>query len=148
MADSTKRIILPGEPDVEHQGTKWDKESPKGPPTPETRKIPEWFKEIYLWLQGLVNDEGVVLDLCLERAVAIVEFNNRQGMAGIDYFPEAGGSMPNRFAYVASAVPLAVELYKQVLGSIEKNKDEFSVMVANALKKKADAEKYGHEVKM
>ena len=157
--DEARRIILPGEPvsappDAkpvdQRQGTVWDKEAPKGPPTPETRQVPGWFNDVYQWMQGLVNDEGLILDLCLERALQIVQFNHDRGLAGIDYFPEAngnGGGAPNRATFLHISSPLAVELYKQVLTSIDRNKDEFKRLVAAALEKKAALEKYGHETK-
>lgn len=145
--EQARKIIVPGEEPpqdaspVERQGTMWDKEAPKGPPTPEARQVPEWFEDVYRWMQGTVNDEGLLLDLCLERAIGIVEFNHNRGMAGIDFFPEAGGGQaPSRAHFLAIASPLAVELYKQVLTSISQNKSEFQKLVEAALAKKAALE--------
>jgi hypothetical protein len=127
----------------------WDKEAPKGPPTPEVRQVPGWFSDVYQWMRGVVNDEGLLLDLCVERALEIVRFNHDRGLAGIDFFPEAGGGggAPNRAQFLAISTPLAVELYKQVLTSIDRNKGEFQKLVEAALAKKAVVEKHGHEVK-
>jgi hypothetical protein len=146
--EQTRRIIVPGEPPpdavpVERQGTVWDKEAPKGPPTPEVRRVPEWFEDVYHWMQGAVNDEGLLIDLCLERAVEIVRFNHDRGMVGIDLFQEGGengGGAATRAHFLAIASPLAVELYKQTLVTIDKNKAELTKLVEAALAKKAASE--------
>lgn len=152
--DQARKIIIPGEPappdaePVERQGTMWDKEAPTGPPTPQTRQIPPWFEDVFQWMQGIVNDEGLLLDLCLERALAVVQFNHDRGLVGIDHFPEAGGGgTPGRAHFLAISSPLAVELYKQVLTAIDRNKAEFQKLVEAALAKKAALEKHGCEVK-
>lgn len=147
--EQARKLIIPGEaqapPDAaqvdQRQGTVWDKQAPKGPPTPEIRQVPVWFNDVYQWMQGLVNDEGLLLDLCLEKAVGIVEFNHNRGLAGIDFFPEAGnGQAPSRGLFLSIAAPLAVELYKQALTSIDRNKGEFAKLVEAALAKKASLE--------
>lgn len=144
--EEARKIIIPGEPPPDATpvgGTRFDKDAPKGPPEPEVRRVPEWFEDVLKWLQGTVNDEGLILDLCLERAIQIVEFNHNRGMAGIDYFPEAngnGGISASRIQFTAIAAPLAAELYKQVLAAVMKNNAEFTRLVEAALQKKAALE--------
>lgn len=113
----------------------WDKTAPTAAPQPMVRTVPEWFKPVIAFLEGVVADEGLVLDLCLDKAVKIAEFNHNKGMVGIDFFPEAtGGRAAGRTEMLMLATPLAVELYKQVCGSLSgERKAELEKTVKDAL---------------
>jgi len=145
--ESVKKIVTldeaQGLPEREIE-VEWDKPSPKTNPGVAERVVPEWFENVYQWLKGLVADESLVLDLCVERTIEIVQHNHDRGMVGIDHFPEAGGNggmTANRISIVATAMPLAVELYKQTLASIKEKEAEFGNLVADALKKRDAAKK-------
>jgi hypothetical protein len=125
---SDPKLILPDESAAPNFA------APSGPPTPMARQVPDWFRPVYEWINGVVRDEGLVLDLCLERAIEIAEFNHNRGMVGIDHFME--NQIPPRTQMVAFAVPLATELYRQVLASIDQHKGEFSAILKAALEKR------------
>lgn len=116
----------------------WDKDAPQGPPTPLVRQVPEWFADVYRFLQTVAADEGLVLDICLERAIEIVRFNHDRGLVGIDLMPDLVGQQSlNRTGLVAMSIPLAVELYKQVLASLNgPQKAAFEAVVKRALEKR------------
>ena len=136
--ETARKILLPGEPDpaavaaAHPQGTIWDKPAPTGPPNKMERQVSPEFKPIVDWMQQVVLEESLVADLALERAIEIVEFNHNRGFFGIDAFTEsgAGGAAP-RTNLVAMAVPLAVELYKQSLLSINQRKEELKELMRN-----------------
>lgn len=119
-------------PDVEPQIDR--AKAPTGPPTPMRRDTPGWFKPVHDYLAQVIADESLVLDLCLERAIQIVEFNHNAGMVGIDYFVES--STAPRTQMVAFAVPLATELYKQALAAIDRDKVKFEALVAECVAKR------------
>ena len=79
----------------------------------------KFFKEV-------VADEEVVLELCLDKATAMVEFNIKKRMVGIDMIQDGGQMHP--FNLVAAASPLAIELYKNVLASIDQRRDEYEAL--------------------
>jgi hypothetical protein len=62
--------------------------------------------------------EGMVYDVCLERATRIVERNFLAGLVGIDHFSESGVGTGGRLAIVSTAVPMAIELHKHVLAAV------------------------------
>jgi hypothetical protein len=124
-------IAVPGPPPLV-DGTKFDKTSPDGPPTPQQREIPKHLLKIVSFFTGIVKDEGLVLDLCLEHCMELVERNVKAKMVGIDYYADggSGGSGPyTPVNYAAVAGPLAVELYKQTLKSIEGRQEEYGKLV-------------------
>lgn len=143
--DEVKRLLVlpPGtEPPASAQEIRFDKAAPTAPPGNIDLKIPPWLAEVYGWIGSIVADEAVVLDICLDRVVQIVQGVHDRGLVGIDHFPEAypGGMAPTRMNMVAVAAPLAVELYKQVLAAINERKGEFALLVAKAQEKKKAAE--------
>lgn len=130
--DDLPRLVTTEEPEV---AANIDRaKAPTGPPTPMRRDIPGWFKPIHDYLAQVIADESIVLDLCLERAIQIVEFNHNAGMAGIDHFIE--NATPPRTQMVAFAIPVATELYKQVLASIDRDKKKFEALVAECVAKR------------
>jgi hypothetical protein len=130
--DGIPRLVATEEPDIAPVIDR--AKAPTGPPTPMSRDIPGWFKPVHNWLAQVIADEAVVLDLCLERAIQIVEFNHNAGMVGIDHFVE--NAMPPRTQMVAFAIPLAAELYKQALASIDRDKTKFEALVAECVAKR------------
>lgn len=110
------------------EGTVFDKEAPTGPPTPPSRSIPPHLKKVISFFEGIIADEGLLLDLCVDRAVGIVEFNYKKRMAGNDFF----GEQPTTAHFVSMATPLASELYKQVLASVLDRKEEYGKLMAEA----------------
>lgn len=111
------------------EGTVFDKPAPTGPPVPLTRGIPPHYKKLVSYYEGIIADEGLLLDLCMDRAVGIVEFNYRKRIAGSDFFSQ---DQPTPAHFVSMAAPLAVELYKQVLASITNDSVNFEKILAEA----------------
>lgn len=110
------------------EGTVFDKPAPTGPPTPPTRALPPHLKKVIQFFEGIIADEGLLLDLCVDRAVGIVEYNYRKRLAGSDYF----GDQPTAAHFVGMAAPLATELYKQVLVSIGDRAAEYKKLMDEA----------------
>jgi hypothetical protein len=65
------------------------------------------------FFRQIVEPEGLLMDVCLEKAVKIVTDNFLK--AGGDSSPEGGGTIMN---FVETAGPLALELYRQSLSVI------------------------------
>jgi hypothetical protein len=110
------------------EGTVFDKPAPTGPPTPPVRSIPPHLKKVIEFFEGIIADEGLLLDLCVDRAVGIIEYNVQKRAFGTDLF----GENPTPMHYVSLAAPLATELYKQVIASIIDRKDEYARLLENA----------------
>lgn len=111
------------------EGTFFDKPPPTGPPTPPTRSIPIHLAKIVQFFQGIIADEGLLLDLCLDRAMGIVEFNYKKRLVGSDFFNE---NPPGPFHFAGVAAPLAVELYKAVLVSVNDRGAEYTKLLEEA----------------
>jgi len=130
MADSKPelRLVDPVTPEAPKRpdGVFWDKPAPNGPPAPVERGIPKHLGGIVKFFGEIIADEGFLLDLCLDKATAMVEFNVKKRMVGIDMIQEGGQMHP--FNLVAAASPLAIELYKNVLAGIEQRRDEYEVL--------------------
>lgn len=139
--EEAKKLVTPSGDPLKPDGVSWDQQAPKTPPTPEQRAMPEWFTDVYRFISQLVADESLVLDLCLERCIEIVEFNHNRGLVGIDHFPELQqGSQPTRISFVVTAAPMAVKLYEQVLASLNgPQKAQFEELVGKALEKRQAA---------
>lgn len=125
--ENGKGVVL--DPSKGPQGTFFDKPAPTGPPTPAKRQIPAHLAPIVRFFEGIVSDEALLLDLCLDKAVGMVEqsYNNRAH--GSDFFAE---NQPSAMHYTQVAGPLAVELYKQVLQSVKDRADEYVALVNKA----------------
>ena|SRR3990167_3707993 len=134
MADSKPELRLvdpvtkeaPQRPD----GVFWDKPAPNGPPAPVERIIHKHLGGIVKFFGEIIADEGFLLDLCLDKATSMVEFNVKKRMVGIDMIQEGGQMHP--FNLVAAASPLAIELYKNVLTSISDRKEEYEALTKAA----------------
>lgn len=139
QADSSLRLV---DPLKGREGTVFDKPAPDGPPTPPMRSIPPHFKKLVRWLESLISDESLLLDLCVDRCVGIVKFNYEKRLVGNDFF----GDQPTAAHFVGMAAPLAVELYKQVLLSIDARKDEFTALQAEAQKELESGSRPGSSI--
>lgn len=109
-------------------GTVFDKPAPTGPPSPPTRALPPHLKKVIQFFEGIIADEGLLLDLCVDRAVGIAEYNYKKRLVGQDFF----GEQPTPMHFVGMAAPLAAELYKQVLASVVDRKDEYAKLLKEA----------------
>ena len=111
------------------EGTVFDKPAPTAPPNAPTRQIPPHLKKVIQFFSEIIADEGLLLDLCVDRSIGIVEFHLRRKMVGSDFFQ---GEQPTPLHMTMTAAPLAVELYKQVLASIAGRSDEYAVLLKEA----------------
>jgi hypothetical protein len=122
-------LHLVNDPLQGREGTVFDKPAPTGPPTPPIRAIPPHLKKVIQFFSGIIADEGLLLDLCVDRAVEIVEYNYRKRVAGQDFFSD---QQPTPAHFVGMAAPLAVELYKSALAAVGDRKDEYAKLLAEA----------------
>jgi len=112
----------------------WDKASPTAPPGVTKRPTIAVPAEITDYVWELVLNESHVLDLCVDAAMDIIERNVLKRMVGADHFADGGGASPVGFG--VAAVPMAVELYRQVGRALNgKKKEEFELVVNGALNK-------------
>ncbi len=127
LADSLRLI----DPLNGKEGTVFDKPAPTGPPSAPLRSIPSHLKKVVRFMESVIADESLLLDLCVDRAVGIVKFNYEKRAYGNDLFSD---QQPTTLHFVGMAAPLAVELYKQVLVSITDRKEEYAELLADAQK--------------
>jgi hypothetical protein len=100
--------VLKAPPEEFGTPVEWDKPAPSAPPGGQlTRNLPTELVPIEAWLQSLAADEGLLLDICLQRAMSIVEYNYSAGAVGIDQMNDSW----NRASILQVAVPLALKLY-------------------------------------
>jgi hypothetical protein len=125
--EAERKKIAAAQPPEPGEGVHWDKPSPTDNPTIAPRAIPKHLLKIVDFFQGIILDESLVLDLCLERCMEIIQQNVLKKTVGIDQFQEFG---PMQYAAVAG--PMTVELYKQVLSSIGERADEYQKLVQAA----------------
>jgi len=111
------------------EGTFFDKPAPTAPPQVSPRTIPVHLRKIIQFFSEIIADEGLLLDLCVDRAVGIVEYNYKKRAFGSDFF---AGEQPTPMHFVMSSAPLAVELYKQVLASIGDRSLEYQDLLKEA----------------
>lgn len=139
------RLILPGQdeqqapPEPEVRGAH-DKPGPTAPPGVVSRGLPEWTDPIVDFLKQEISDEALVMDLCLEKAIEIVDWNYQKGLVGNEHFGEGagGGPAPTRPLVCGIAGPIAIRLYEEVLKSLNgPKKKEFKEVVDKAFEKKA-----------
>src|SRR3990167_3804497 len=134
MADSKPelRLVDPAAPDgpQRKEGVFWDKPSPNAPPVAMERSVPKHLGGIVKFFGEVIADEGFLLDLCLDKATSMVEYNVKKRMVGIDMIQDGGQMHP--FNLVAAASPLAIELYKNVLTSISDRKEEYEALTKAA----------------
>lgn len=117
-------------------GTRWDKESPKTTPNAQVRKIPAHLKKVVAFFNSLIADEGLLLDLCFEHAMELVQSTIEPRMVGTDNFVGDGegtlGGPFNAATYAVVAGPMACELYKNVLIAIQGRAKEYEEIVTEA----------------
>ncbi len=109
------------------EGVHWDKDAPTDNPAASPRAIPKHLLKIVNFFQGIVLDESLVLDLCLERCMEIVQTNVSRKSVGTDHMQDFSSAQ-----YAAIAGPMTVELYKQVLASITERQDEYQKLFKEA----------------
>lgn len=125
--EAERKKIAAGQAPEAGEGVHWDKDAPTDNPTIAPRAIPKHLLKVIGFFQGIILDESIVLDLCLERCMEIIQQNVLKKTVGIDQFQEFG---PMQYAAVAG--PLTVELYKQVLASVGERSDEYQKLVQEA----------------
>lgn len=111
------------------EGTIFDKPAPTAPPQPKKREIPDHLKKVVQFFSEIIADEGLLLDLCVDRAIGIIEYNYNKRAFGSDFFQ---GEQPTPMHFIMTAGPLATELYKQVLEAIKGRTDEYSRILGEA----------------
>lgn len=111
------------------EGTFFDKPAPTAPPQIPVREVPTHLKKVVQFFSGIIADEGLLLDLCVDRAVGIVEYNFKKRAFGSDFF---SGEQPTPIHFIGMSAPLAVELYKQVLQSISNRAYEYEQLLKEA----------------
>lgn len=123
---------------AEPEGTRWDQSAPSGPPTPAVRPIPQHLKSIFRFFDGIIQDESLLVDLCLERCMEIVRRNVESKLVGADHFAGEGqgGNPFTPVNYAAIAGPLAIELYKQVLSAVEGREEEYKKLLEEATRER------------
>jgi hypothetical protein len=109
------------------EGVHWDKPSPTESPVHAAKAIPKHLTKVVGFFQSIVLDESLVLELCLERCIEMVQQQVERKLVGTDHFQE---STPGAYAAIAS--PMTVELYKQVLSSIGERSDEYQKLLKEA----------------
>lgn len=95
----------------------WDKQAPTEPPTPIPLDVPEGMEKHAAIFHQIAYREGLVFDICLDRAIRIVERNFLAGLVGIDHFTDSGVGVSGRLAIVQIAMPMAIEMHKHVLAA-------------------------------
>ena len=116
-------------------GTVFDKPAPDAPPegAVQKRSIPGHLMNVIRFFEGVIADESLLMDLCVDRAIGIMEYNYKKRAVGSDLFES-----PSTANFVAMAAPVAVELYKQVLVAIGDRKDEYAKLLEEAQKELRD----------
>ena len=86
------------------------------PPGAKKWPIPETHPKIAQIFWDTICDEGTLLTLCLEYCTDKVERLHNDFMAGRDFFSDdAGPGAPTRMNFIATATPLALKLYQEIL---------------------------------
>jgi hypothetical protein len=147
-AGKPPKLIIPGQPEPPPERepefpANWDKPAPTAPPGEVSRGVPDWALPISDFLAQLVSDEGLVMDLCLEKAIEIVDRNYQKGIVGVDHFGEGagGGVGPTRPIVCGIAGPIAIRLYDEVLKAVNgPKKTDFERVVSEATRRKKAAD--------
>lgn len=119
-----------GDPLRGKEGTVFDKPAPTAPPQELKRKVPPHLENLIKFLSGIIADEGLLLDMCMDKAMGIVDFNFRKRAFGSDMMQEA----PTPLHFIGPAAMLTVELYKQVLKSVTDQSAKYAEILAEAQK--------------
>lgn len=114
------------------EGTVFDKPGPTGPPGEAKRQVPPHLQKLVKFFSSIIADEGLLLDLCMDRATSIVEFNYRKRSAGVDMMGEV-----SPLNFIGPAAMLSVELYKEVLKNISGREKEYQAILEEAQKEMA-----------
>lgn len=135
MASNDGSMRLLGEmndPLAGKEGTVFDKPGPTGPPGETKRQLPPHLQKIVKFFSSIIADEGLLLDLCMDRATEIVEFNYRKRAAGVDMMGEV-----SPINFIGPAAMITVELYREVLKSISGREEEYKAILEEVQKEMA-----------
>ena len=137
------KLVLPGQdPEPEIVAAR-DKPGPIAPPGEVSRGLPEWTSPIVDFLRQEISDEALVLDLCLEKAIEVVDWNYQKSIVGIEHFGDGAGGGPGATRPIICGIagPLALRLYEEVLKSVNgPKKGGFEQAVSEAFKLKKTSE--------
>jgi len=111
------------------EGTVFDKPGPTGPPGEAKRQLPPHLQKIVKFFSSIIADEGLLLDLCMDRATEIVEYNYRKRAAGVDMMGEV-----SPINFIGPAAMITVELYREVLKSISGREEEYKAILEEVQK--------------
>lgn len=112
-------------PPLDGEGVHWDKPAPTESPISRRLQIPSHLHKIVGFFKGIIGDEGLLLDLCLDHVMDLVKRNVEQRTFGVDGFQGDGGQI-SPAQYAALAGPLTVELYKEVTKAVAARADEYA----------------------
>lgn len=117
-------------------GTVWDKDAPTLAPGDKGIPIPSHLKDVAGFFQEIILSESFLLELCFDRVYEMVETAINRRIIGTDMMAGDGqGQMGGPFTpthYAGIAGPMTVELYKNVLRSVEAQEDTYKELVKKA----------------
>ena len=128
-----------GSPTEGPDGTFHDRDGPSGPPNPKVKQIPPHLKKIINFFQGLIADEGLLLEMCFDHCMTIVSEGVNSKAAGADFFAGPNGDGGSSFTpghYATVAGPMACELYKQVLLAVKDREADYSKLLEEATRER------------
>lgn len=123
-------------------GTFHDKPAPDGPPVQKAKQIPPHLKGIVNFFQSIIADEALLLEMCLDQTMIMVQEAINARAHGIDFFAGAQGDGGSSFTpghYATIAGPMACELYKEVLKAIEGRAAEYEQLLKEATREREKA---------
>jgi len=121
------------------EGTFPDKPGPDGPPTPKIKPIPAHLKKIISFFQGLIADEGLLMEMCFAHCMIMVKDTVNANAVGVDFFAGQNGDGGSSFTpghYATIAGPMACELYKQVLLAVKDRAGEYEDLLKEATRER------------
>lgn len=148
--DSIKVSGPPPLTDISREGTTWDKPAPTRPPGAKGVEIPPHLSEVHEFFQEIILSEGLVLELCLDQAIEMVTNAVNRRLVGTDNFTGDGDGAGGPFTpahYAGIATPLTIELYKNVLLSIDSQKATYEKLTKRAAEKLEEIQKEAARVR-
>lgn len=120
-------------------GTFHDKPAPDGPPVQKAKQIPPHLRGIVNFFQSIIADEALLLEMCLDQTMIMVQEAINARAHGIDFFAGSQGDGGSSFTpghYATIAGPMACELYKEVLKAIEGRAGEYAELLKEATRER------------
>ena len=102
----------------------WDQPAPTESPINRRLQIPKHLHKIVGFFKGIIGDEGLLMDLCLDHTMDLVKRNVEQRTFGVDSF-QGDSAQISPAQYAALAGPLTVELYKEVTKAVAARASEY-----------------------